>query len=143
MKKSLFKLVLLLLVLSCNKDDPYSGTHFSPPKWIQGEWIGMIEYPHFNELNNFTFTKNNFIRDMDGALIDYNERINWVSEKYFSPTEEITNSYYKINLRAIFFTEVYYFDKLSDSKIDLIIERGDINDWNNREVHSCELTKMN
>ena len=103
----------------------------------------MIEYPHFNELNIFTFTKNNFIRDVNGAIIDYNERINWVSEKYFTPSEEISSSDYNINLRAIVYTEIYYFNKLSDSKIELTFEKGDNDDWNNREVHSCQLNKIN
>jgi len=143
LKKFLLKILIFLLILSCNKDDPYSGSHFSPPKWIQGEWRGMIEYPHFNELNIFTFTKNNFIQDINGAIIDYNERINWVSEKYFTPSEEISSSDYNINLRAIVYTEVYYFNKLSDSKIELIFEKGDNDDWNNREAHSCQLNKIN
>ncbi len=145
MKRLGLIIIALLFWTSCSVD--VSGafddapirhdTFFSPPAWIQGEWVGEYTINGNNGSDSFKFTQDNFI--VRG--IDYNERINFVSEKYFTPTEQISTTNYTINLKAILFTEIYNFSYISESEVSCVYERGDNDDWSNRVIINYTLTR--
>jgi len=140
MRKICLFIIALLLSFSCSKDGDGVGndTFFSPPTWIQGEWeANGIDSNGNTHTEVFIFTQNNLI----AQGINYNERINWVSEKYFTPTEQISTTNYKINLDGIGFTVIYNFSKISDYEINCVYERGENNDWSNRIIINYTLTR--
>jgi len=138
--------MVLLFLTSCSVDTSgifdnppiRNDTYFTPPAWIQGEWVGKYTFNGNNNSDSFKFTKDNFI--VSG--VNYNERINYVSEKYFTPTEHITLTNYTINLKAILYTEICNFSRISESEITCVFERGDTDDWNNRIVINYTLTRL-
>ena len=146
MKRFDFIIMVLLFLTSCSVDTSgifdnppiRNDTYFTPPAWIQGEWVGKYTFNGNNGSDSFKFTQNNFI----ARSIEYNERINWVAEKYFTPTEQISTINYNIKLEGIAVAEIYNFSRISESEITCVFERGDTDDWNNRIVINYTLTRL-
>lgn len=145
MSKICLFIIALLLSFSCSVDGVGLGeihvgndTFFSPPMWIQGDWLGTYTLNGNNGSDSFKFTINNFI----ARGINYNERINVVSVKYFTPTVQISATNYSINLKAILYTEKYNFSRISESEMSCVFERGDNDNWNNRVIINYTLTRQ-
>lgn len=140
MRKICFFIIGLLLLFSCSKDgdglnDVHVGndTFFSPPAWIQGEWIITSE-EHFgiSNIKGLKFTNNDFIMVYD----EYSESQNWFINKVNSPavyaTEQISATKYIISMHYILSTEVYNFSQKSDFEISCLFKFDDEYDtvWN-------------
>lgn len=148
MKRLGLIIVVFLFSTSCSVDvsGAFDGSpirndsYFTPPIWIQGEWAG--EYVNINGtkvLKDFRFTQNDFIANG----ISYNERINAISTKYLSDTEQITNTNYKIIILHLSINKVIYdFKYVSNSEITCIYESGVLDDWDNRDIEYYILFKQ-
>lgn len=119
MRKICLFIITLLLSFSCSKDsDVGNDTFFSPPTWIQGEWIITSE-EHFSipNLTGLEFTNNDFIMVYD----EYSQSENWFLNTVTNPavyaTEQISTTNYIISMHYILNTQVYNFTQNSDSEI--------------------------
>ena len=135
---------ILLVLFSCSTDvgdiwnsdyNPSDKTYFSPPNWIQGDWADNND-----NYNTFKFTTNDFI--VRG--VSYNERINILSTKYLSCTEDKSVNNYQVRILHLSVNiDFYDFKFVSDSEISCTFESGREDDWNNRVVENFTLTRSN
>lgn len=139
MRKICLYMVALLFLFSCSNDVDGSDniptnkdTFFSPPAWIQGEWIITSE-EHFSNpnLSGLQLTTNDFVFVYD----DRYESQNWFIKKVNSPsvyaTEQISAKNYIISMHYIISTEVYNFTQNSDSEISCLFKDDEYNRvWN-------------
>lgn len=147
MKRLGLIIMALLFSTSCSVDvgGAFDGspirndTYFTPPIWIQGEWAGDYVNIYGTKVSKgFRFTQNDFIANG----ISLNERINTISTKYLSDTEQITNTNYKITILHLSINkDIYDFKYVSNSEITCIYESGVIDDWENRDIENYILLK--
>ena len=113
--------VILVFMFGCSPDIGWDGTfipsnktYFLPPSWIQGVWTDQ-------EYHGFNFTNNDFIVSYDytsGHGVSYNERINILSTKFLSCTEQFEPTEYHITILLLSFnTRDYNFKKVSENEI--------------------------
>ena len=136
MRKICLFIIAFLLLFSCSKDgdDIHGGkdTFFSPPIWIQGEWIITSE-EHFSNpnLRGLEFTNNDFIFVYDGYSESQNSFINNVNSPVVYATEQISATNYIISMHYILSTGVYNFTQNSDSEISCSFKFDEYNTvWN-------------
>ena len=124
------KAIILLVIFvgtSCDAEmyiDPAdsSKTHFSPPSWIIGTWLGeksdSIVSPNYEI---FEFTQGNFIvsnyGDEYSPAINFNRHINGSSWKPEVLYELKKNNEYEIVIKSLATTSSYRFVKISDTEI--------------------------
>ena len=147
MKRLGLIILALLFSISCSVDvsGAFDGapirndTYFTPPAWIQGEWAGEYENIYGTMvLKNFIFTQKDFIANG----ISLNERINAISTKYLSDTEQITTTAYKITMLHLSINkDIYDFKYVSNSEITCTYESGTIDNWDNRVIENYILLK--
>ena len=139
---------LLIFTISLNSGcsgsyDLWSGsdfsdsdeTHFSPPSWIQGTWVGWVR----DYTRTFEFTEDDFIVD---EVVRYNERLNTLRPEYLNATEQISTNTYQITIHAIFSIKIYHFVYVSDTEVSCTYESGDEDDWVNRDIEDIILTRQ-
>lgn len=140
MRKFCLYMVTLLFLFSCSNEEDGSDniptnkdTFFSPPTWIQGEWM-IISEEHFSNpnLSGLKFTNNDFILVYDDRYESQNWFINKVNSPAVYATEQISTTNYIISMHYILATEVYNFTPNSDSEISCIFKFDDESNriWN-------------
>lgn len=146
MKKTGLILVAFIILISCSADvggvfdDIAVGdnTYFKPPGWIQGAWSD-------GDVTGFKFTSNDFIIKYTGGRegVSYNERINFLSTKFLSATEQISTTNYKVSILHLSINkDIYDFKYVSDSEISCTYESGSLDDWTNRTIENYILFKQ-
>ena len=139
--------VLMVFLVACSPnldlgwdgtiDPPSSKTYFSPPGWIQGVWAEDITNYH-----GFKFTNNDFMVHYDYSIgngVSYNERINILSTKYLSCTEQISSTNYVVTLLHLSTnTFVYNFKYVSDNEISCHYEEDE---WGEIIIEDYTLTR--
>ena len=108
-------LSLLLFSTGCSKDD--DATFFTPPSWIQGDWIITSHEYLYPNLNGFEFTNNDFIMVNDEYRESQNLFLNSVSGNAVYATEQFSANNYIISMHYILTTQVYDFTPISASEI--------------------------
>ena len=93
-------LTIILLLLACSNDTVNKDeTYFSPPNWIQGEWIweneGGLPNPNIVALE---FAKTDFILVYKDYKESQNSFINSVNSTGVYSSEEISTNIYKISI---------------------------------------------
>ena len=119
-------LIIIITSTACGADnyiDPAnsSKTHFSPPTWIIGKWVGertdLIISPNYEI---FEFTESNFIgSSLEGTsgYLNFNRYINGNSWKPEVLSEKKQSTEYEIIIKATGTPSSYRFVKISDTEI--------------------------
>jgi hypothetical protein len=121
MKHPLQLVIILvgIVFLSCSKNEDNSiESFFSPPNWIQGEWIitSEMHVPNPN-VDGFKFTNNDFIFVYDGRYASQNSFIKKANSPGVYATDQILDSKYNITMNYILVTDRYIFSKISNSEM--------------------------
>jgi hypothetical protein len=117
--KKLIYLVLTVLIVSCSSDDSSSSSNSSinitPPSWIQGIWLQDLPF----ELG-FEFKTDDFCTVNMSNTYCFKADLEQIQEQNVidaNVEQEITDSYYLLEITIGGNTTAYEFDKVSATEI--------------------------
>jgi len=116
MKKTvLFCIIIFTFGCSSSDDDSTSQNSINPPSWIQGTWLTSGGDGGFRfDADDFCIV-NNFI---NVALCNKEQLNSFSGTQFFTDVEEeITDTFYSIDITLSTATTSYKFEKISENEI--------------------------
>ncbi|TRO66942.1 hypothetical protein [Christiangramia sabulilitoris] len=120
MKRIVVLLTIILLAVSCSKDESSSKSNDSinPPEWIHGTWRAEDGYGS-TTLTGLKFTSDDLILDMGSSELSHKAQLQQYSQiSEITVDEEISNSEYSLRIDYVQGISINYaFNRIDEITI--------------------------